>query len=37
MLPDTGYSVVLSGLALLQQPMEVWAQAQELVPQQVLY
>jgi hypothetical protein len=29
--------VVLSGQALQQQPMEVWAQVQELVPQQALY
>jgi hypothetical protein len=29
--------VVLSVRASQQQPMEVWAQAQELVPQQVLY
>ena len=36
----TGYGIVgrvLSGPALQQQPMEVWAQVQELVPQQVLY
>jgi hypothetical protein len=29
--------VVLSGQTLQQQPMEVWARVQELVPQLVLY